>query len=138
MGSLYTEDLAYIQAAAFGTLAQGVAAPEVLRRLNSAAVPIRKIVDVGCGAGPMTAALVQGGFEATGIDESAEILAFARAAVPQARFIHKSIYDAVIPACEAILAVGEPLTYHPKTSTEIPWSRDFWNARLPFCPPAGC
>jgi hypothetical protein len=41
MASLYAEDLAYIQAAAFGTLAQG-AAPEVLRRLNTAAVPISR------------------------------------------------------------------------------------------------
>jgi len=43
------------------------------------------------------------------MDNSAELVAIARAAVPRARFIHKSIYDAEIPACEAILAVGEPL-----------------------------
>lgn len=67
---------------------------------------------MGCGAGPLTAALVEAGFETTGIDNSAELLAIARAAVPRARFIHKSIYDAEIPGCEAILAVGEPLTYH--------------------------
>jgi SAM-dependent methyltransferase len=115
MNSLYTEDLAYIQAAAFGGLAQG-AAPEVLRRLNSAAIPIRRVLDVGCGAGPLTAALVQAGFEATGIDQSAELLAIARAAVPQARFIHNSIYDAEIPPCEAILALGEPLTYHAESA----------------------
>jgi SAM-dependent methyltransferase len=115
MGSLYAEDLAYIQAAAFGTLAQG-AAPEVLRRLNSATIQIRRIVDVGCGAGPLTAALVQAGFEATGIDTSAELLAIAQAAVPRTRFIQASIYDAEIPAYEAILAVGEPLTYHTEDS----------------------
>jgi SAM-dependent methyltransferase len=111
MESLYAEDLAYIHAAAFGGLARG-AAPEVLRLLNNAAIQIRRVVDVGCGAGSLTAALVQGGFEATGIDQSSALLAMARAAVPRARFIHKSIYDAEIPACEAILAVGEPLTYH--------------------------
>jgi SAM-dependent methyltransferase len=115
MDSLYTEDLAYIQAAAFGGLAQG-ATPEILRRLNSAAIPIRRVVDVGCGAGPLTAALVQAGFEATGIDKSAELLALARAAVPQARFIHNSIYDAEIPPCDAIVALGEPLTYHDETA----------------------
>lgn len=111
MDSLYKEDLAYIQAAAFGGLAQG-AAPEVLRLLNAAAIPIRQVLDIGCGAGPLTAALVQAGFEATGIDQSAELLAIARASVPQARFAHNSIYAAEIPPCEAILAVGEPLTYH--------------------------
>lgn len=111
MGSLYGEDLAYIHAAAFGALAQG-AAPEILRRLRNAAIPIRRIVDVGCGAGALTAALVEAGFQVTGIDNSAELLEIARAAVPQARFISDSIYAAGIPACEAILAVGEPLTYH--------------------------
>jgi SAM-dependent methyltransferase len=111
MGSLYTEDLAYIQAAAFGGVAQG-AAPEVLRLLNTVAIQVRRVVDVGCGAGPLTAALIHAGFEVTGIDKSAELLAIARAAVPRARFVHKSIYDAEIPACEAILALGEPLTYH--------------------------
>jgi len=111
MASLYAEDLAYIQAAAFGTLARG-AAPEVVRRLKSAAIPIHRVVDVGCGAGPLTAALIQAGFEATGIDKSAELVDIARAVVPLARFIHKSIYDAEIPACDAIVAVGEPLTYH--------------------------
>ncbi|MGB9458225.1 MAG: class I SAM-dependent methyltransferase [Bryobacteraceae bacterium] len=111
MDPLFSEDLAYIQAAAFGGLAQG-AAPEVLRLLASAAIQIRRVVDVGCGAGPLTAALIQAGFEATGIDQSAELLAIARVAAPRARFIPKSIYDAEIPPCEAILAVGEPLTYH--------------------------
>jgi SAM-dependent methyltransferase len=110
MGSLYQEGLAYIQAAAFGGLAQG-AAPEVLRLLNNAAIQIRRVVDVGCGAGPLTAALVKAGFDATGIDSSDELLGIARGAVPRARFINKSIYDAEIPSCEAILAIGEPLTY---------------------------
>jgi SAM-dependent methyltransferase len=113
MNSLYKEDLAYIHAAAFGGLAQG-AAPEVLRLLNAAAIRISRVVDVGCGAGPLTAALVQAGFDATGIDQSDELLAIARASVPQARFIHDSIYAyaAEMPPCEAILALGEPLTYH--------------------------
>jgi SAM-dependent methyltransferase len=115
MDSLYTGDLAYIQAAAFGGLAQG-AAPEVLRRLDSAAIPIRRVLDLGCGAGPLTAALVQAGFELTGIDQSAELLAIARAAVPQGRFIHNSIYEVEIPPCEAILALGEALTYHAETA----------------------
>jgi 2-polyprenyl-3-methyl-5-hydroxy-6-metoxy-1,4-benzoquinol methylase len=102
MGSLYAEDLVYIQTVAFGGLAQS-AAPEVLRRFTCAAIQIRRIVDVGCGAGPLTAAIVQVGFEVTGIDKSAELLAIARAAVPRARFVHKSIYDAEIPLAKQFL-----------------------------------
>jgi SAM-dependent methyltransferase len=111
MSALYQQDLAYIQAARFGALARG-AAPEIVRRLRAASIPIRRVVDVGCGAGPLTEALVEAGFEVTGIDPSAELLAIARAAVPAAHFVHGSIYDTEIPACDAIVALGEPLTYH--------------------------
>jgi SAM-dependent methyltransferase len=109
--SLYGRDLSCIQAAGFGGLATG-AAPEIERRLSSAAIPIRRVVDVGCGAGPLTAALVQAGFETTGIDCSSELLSIARRVAPKASFVNASVYDAEIPACEAIIALGEPLTYH--------------------------
>lgn len=111
MGSLYGPDLAYIHATAFGDLARG-AAPEIVRRLRSAALPIRRVVDVGCGAGPLAAQLVVAGFEVTGIDPSADLIARARAAVPQARFVAASVFDIELPVCEGIVAVGEPLTYH--------------------------
>ena len=39
MTSFYGQDLAYIQAAAFGGLAQG-AAPEIVRFLKAAVVPV--------------------------------------------------------------------------------------------------
>jgi SAM-dependent methyltransferase len=111
MGSLYGQDLAYIHAAAFGDLAQGVA-PEIVRLLKSAAIQIHSVVDAGCGAGALTMALVEAGFDVTGVDTSADLLAIARADVPRARFVNASIYEVEIPACQAILAVGEPLTYH--------------------------
>jgi len=111
MEQLYKQDLAYIQAAAFGNLAQG-AAPEIIRLLKCAPVPIQRVVDVGCGAGPLSAALVEAGFEVTGIDSSAELLAIARTANSKAHFIHGSVYETQIPACEAIVALGEPLAYH--------------------------
>jgi SAM-dependent methyltransferase len=108
---LYQNDLAYIQAAAFGVLARG-AASEIVRRLKNAAIPIRNVVDVGCGAGPLAEALVKVGFEVTGFDTSAELLQIAARVVPGAHLVNASVYDAEIPACEAVLAVGEPLTYH--------------------------
>jgi SAM-dependent methyltransferase len=108
---LYGQDLAYIHATAFGGLAQG-ASPEIVRRLRSAAIPIRQVVDAGCGAGALTAALVEAGFRVTGIDSSAELVSMARARVPGADFVNASIYEAGIAGCEAVVAVGEPLTYH--------------------------
>ena len=111
MKPLYREDLAYIQAAGFGELARG-AAPEIVRRLESAAIRVRRVVDAGCGAGPLTAALVAAGFEVTGIDASSELLQIARGAAPRASFLNASIYEAQLPPCEAVVALGEPLTYH--------------------------
>ena len=111
MEPLYQQDLAYIQAAAFGTLAQG-AAPEIIRRLKGAAVPVQRVVDAGCGAGTLSAALAEAGFAVTGIDSSAELLAIAQSAAPRAKFVHGSIYETPLPQCEAIVALGEPLTYH--------------------------
>ena len=106
---LYQEDLAYIQGAGFGGLARG-AAPEIVRLLRGAGA--RRVVDVGCGAGPLSRELIDAGFEVTGIDASAELLRIAQSGVPEARFIHGSAYDVEMPDCEAIVAVGEPLTYH--------------------------
>jgi len=113
MEPLYRQDLAYIQATAFGTLARG-AAPEIVAMLRRAPVEVRRVVDAGCGAGPLSAALVEAGFAVVGMDTSADLLAIARAAVPAARFLRQSIYAAPVPACEAIVALGEPLTYHPE------------------------
>jgi SAM-dependent methyltransferase len=111
--SLYGQDLAYIQAVAFAGLARG-AAPEIVHMLKSAAIRICSVADVGCGAGVLTAALVEAGFSVSGIDYSAELIEIARARAPQARFVTGSVYDVEIPCCQAIVAVGEPLTYHAK------------------------
>jgi len=168
MGSIYGEDLAYIQAAGFGKMARG-AAPEIVRRLSrnlsgttepvatehfevspfsegrsgpvplsvnprtterrggvnesaddaaascarkGAPIPTRRVVDVGCGAGPLAAELLAAGFEVTGIDSSADLLAIARSAAPPADYIFGSLYEVELPACEAIVALGEALTYH--------------------------
>ena len=111
MGNLYQEDLAYIQACGFGDFAHG-SAEEIVRVLGSGMIPVRRVVDVGCGAGPLTAVLVIAGFQVTGIDVSEELLRLARAACPAAQFIQASIFDQEIPPCDAIVAIGEPLTYH--------------------------
>jgi len=111
MQSLYQRDLAHVQAAGFEDLARG-AAPEIVRRLRNAELPVQRVLDIGCGSGPLSKALVDAGFEVTGVDSSAEVLDLARARVPSASFVHASAYDVPIRGYDAVIAFGEPLTYH--------------------------
>src|SRR3954468_270639 len=108
---LYEEDLAYIQAVAFAGLGKG-AMPAVIERLRASHIPVRRVVDGGCCAGISTRALVDAGFDTWAIEPSASLLAIARNTAPGARFVLGSVYDVALEPCEAILALGEPLTYH--------------------------
>ncbi len=135
MESLYRNDLAYIHAVGFGSLARG-AAPEIIRLLKGAPIRIKRVVDVGCGAGPLTKALVDAGFEVTGIDTSADLLEITRGVCPAARFVHASIYETPIPASEAIVAVGEPLAYHVGPDGDLLVSQFFRRASSAL-PPGG-
>jgi SAM-dependent methyltransferase len=136
MEALYRRDLAYIHAAGFGTLARG-AAPEIVRLLKTATVRVQRVVEVGCGAGALTTALVEAGFEVTGIDPSAELLEIARAAAPAARFIHASVYEMQIPTCQAVVALGEPLTYHSKGTDAEKLVDCFFQRVAQTLPPGG-
>lgn len=106
---LYDEDLAFIQAAGFGELAAAAIATLIpLLKARGA----RRVIDVGCGAGVSTRALLQAGLETLAIEPSEAMLRLARAAAPGARFQRASAYDASLERCDAILAIGEVLTYH--------------------------
>lgn len=109
VAELYEEDLAFIQAEAFGDVASA-AAPALVEWFRSAGV--RRVVDVGCGAGVTTRAFVEAGFEVVAIDASAPLLEIARARAPGATFVEGSIHELELPACDAIAAVGEPLSYY--------------------------
>jgi hypothetical protein len=68
--------------------------------------------------------MVEAGFDVTGVDDSTDLVAIAAVNVPGARFAKASIYGLEIPACEAIVAIGEPLTYHPEIADA---DRSVWN-----------
>src|SRR6478752_2032123 len=106
---LYADDLAFIHAEGFGALAEGAIAA-LLPRLRASGV--RRVIDIGCGAGITTRALVDAGFETLAIEPSASLLARAREAAPAATFRQASAYATELVPCDAILALGEPLTYH--------------------------
>jgi SAM-dependent methyltransferase len=111
MQPFYGGDLAFIHAAAFETIARG-AAGEIVPRLYRSSARIQRVLDVGRGAGPLTAARIDAGFEVTAVDPSAELLELARASAPRAHFVHASVYETEIREYDAVVALGEPLTYH--------------------------
>ena len=58
-----------------------------LARLMDALEGARSVADIGCGSGALAAALVKRGFDVIGVDPQADLIAAARARVPQARFV---------------------------------------------------
>lgn len=86
----------------------------------------------------MTKALADAGFEVTGVDASAEPLELARVNVPAARFVHTSIYDAEIRDCDAVVAVGEPLTYHADDADADSLVRTFFQRVADALPGEAC
>ncbi len=122
----YDEDLAFIQASGFGELAAAAIAA-VIPKLKTRGA--RRVVDVGCGAGVSTKALVDSGFDTLAIEPSAALLALAREAAPSAQFRRASAYDVTLDGCDAILAIGEALTYHaPSEDGEARLRSFFGNA----------
>ena len=135
MDSFYQEDLAFIQSTGFADFARS-AAPEILRVLRTSTIPVQRVVDVGCGAGPLTAVLADAGFQMTGIDVSGDLLRLARTACAAADYIEGTIYDQSIPACDAIVAVGEPLTYHDNEDADSR-VREFFSRASDVLPAGG-
>lgn len=133
---IYSRDLAYVQAVGFGALAEN-AAPEIVLRLRAAAIPVHHVIDAGCGAGPLTKELLAAGFGVTGIDLSADLLEFARQAAPAAGFIHGSLYDVALPACQGVIAIDEPLTYHDKVEYADAKVFDFFRRVADVLPSGG-
>ncbi len=134
--ALYEDDLAYIQAAGFSGFATG-AAPAIVARLRAARLPVRTVVDVGCGAGVITRALTDAGFDVLAIEPSRALLAIARTAAPAARFRNASVYEATLGSCGAILAVGEPLTYHSRDADGDELVQRFFRSAASALAPGG-
>jgi SAM-dependent methyltransferase len=106
---VYDDDLAFVQAEGFGELAAAAGAALIPRLRAQRA---KRVIDVGCGAGVTTKALVDAGFETIAVEPSEALVALARHSAPTAQFQKASAYDVHLDRCDAILAIGEALTYH--------------------------
>jgi 2-polyprenyl-3-methyl-5-hydroxy-6-metoxy-1,4-benzoquinol methylase len=74
-----------------------VVLPGLLAMLSQHAKSVNKslnILDLGCGNGSLTHAILQHGYSITGLEESASGIQLARKSYPDCQFIQASIYDA--------------------------------------------
>jgi SAM-dependent methyltransferase len=150
---LYGDDLAYIQAAGFGDFARRVV-PHVISLLRALPPQPRVAIDLGCGAGVSTAALAAAGFDTIAVEPSRPLLELARSAVtamdggnaaieglgsrqPLVQFVNASAHDYVFPPCAAILALGEPLTYHDPSVDADTRLRDLFGRAARALAPGG-
>jgi SAM-dependent methyltransferase len=106
----YARDLARIHDEAFGHMARG-GAEALLRRLAERRITSGLVVDLGCGSGITAAALTEAGFDVLGFDLSPELLEIARHRAPAARFVEASLFEAELPECVAVTAIGEIFNY---------------------------
>ena len=110
MSSFYQEDLAYIHHVGFGDFARR-AAPELLRLLQRKNRQTGLVLDLGCGSGIWTQALIRAGYEVHGLDLSPAMIKLARQNAPQAQFQLGSWFRAKLRPCIAITVLGEGLNY---------------------------
>ncbi|MFN8177834.1 MAG: class I SAM-dependent methyltransferase [bacterium] len=106
----YGADLALVHEIGFTSLARD-AAELLVRRLRAAGIREGLVVDVGCGGGTFAAALVDAGYRVLGLDVSPSMIRLARRREPRATFRVGSFRGAKLPACVAVAAVGEGLSY---------------------------
>lgn len=104
--SFYPADLARIHDEGFGEFARA-AACEALRRLPPGGV----VVELGCGSGISTQILSEAGYDVVGIDIAADMLAIAKGRAPHAELRQESIWEAALPPCAGVTAIGEVVNY---------------------------
>ncbi len=110
MTDAYRDDLAFIHDAGFGGMARG-AGPVLIDALRKRGFDRGLVVDLGCGSGLLSQALVEAGYDVLGIDISPAMIALARARVPTGTFHVGSLVTVNLPRCVAVAAVGECFNY---------------------------
>src|ERR687896_413411 len=106
----YREDLAYIHDVGFGDYALE-SAPGILEILARSEIREGLVVDLGCGSGLWARELTKACYRVLCIDISESMIDIARRRAPEAEFRVGSLFEADIPPCEAVTAIGEVLNY---------------------------
>lgn len=116
--NMYKKDLAYIQQQAYSHSSREIAS-YLARIFKNNQHPIEHIIDIGCGAGYSSQVFAEAGFQVTAIEPSVSLAKMTRQNAPLANVINQSAYNTDFPPCDAVVAIGEPLTYHSKDTDAI-------------------
>ncbi len=106
----YARDLAHVHDSGFLGFVRA-AESGIVGRLRRAVPAGGLVVEIGCGSGELARSLIAKGWEAIGIDISAEMLRLARKKAPGGRFRLADWREYAPPPCDALVAVGEVFNY---------------------------
>jgi SAM-dependent methyltransferase len=106
----YRADLARIHHEGFGFHADAVA-PGILRLLEPVLARDGLVLEIGCGSGLLTRYLVEAGHRVLATDASPAMVDIARTCAPQAAVEVLRLPDDPLPAADAVVSVGHPLSY---------------------------
>jgi SAM-dependent methyltransferase len=107
---LYRDDLAWLHSRHYADFVNR-AGPQAIRMLRAAGIRRGVVCDAGCGGGQLSQRLLNAGYKVVAVDVSAAMIALARKRAPRATLICGSIAEVNLPACQAVLAIGEVFNY---------------------------
>jgi SAM-dependent methyltransferase len=110
MKDWYKEDLAYIHDVGHSDYALK-SAPGILDILTQNNIREGLGVDLGCGSGRSALELTKAHYQVLGVDISESMIALAQVRVPDAQFRVESLFKVDIPSCNAVVSIGECLSY---------------------------
>ena len=117
MDPYYRDDLALVHHLGFGFHADAVA-PGILALLEPVRARNGLVLELGCGSGLLTRRLVDAGHRVIATDASEAMLDLARETAPGAEDVRVLVMpDDPMPAADAVVSVGHPVSYLPDESS---------------------
>jgi SAM-dependent methyltransferase len=113
----YRRNLALIHHLGFAFHAERCA-PGILARLRPVQAAGGVVLELGCGSGLLTRELVAAGHRVIATDASPAMLELARETAPGTEELRVLVLpDDPLPPCDAVVAIGHPLSYLPDEAT---------------------
>lgn len=104
-------DLVYIHDDGFNSYALD-AAPALLKLLREHEIgSTGLVIDLGSGTGRWVKELADAGYNCRGIEQSQEMVLYAKTIVPKVLFRIASVFETLLPPCSAVTSMGECLNY---------------------------